>query len=867
MRNKSKVAATIIMVLLTTSAALMLSQSSIKSAQAQLSTTQQTISVPAGATPEITYDTRAYLSLRPNPIGVGQDVLINTWINPCLHTVRYLLSDITGCYKLTITKPDGTTQVVTMRSTFSEASSWHTFVPDVVGEWKIKFEFLGTYFPAGRWLNGYLVTNTSGTYLNSTYYKPSSAPEETLTVQADMVWSWPPAPLPTDYWTRPVSLSNREWWPILGNYPGTGYVGGGYVWDELYPNTNPYDGTGRYNFHPWVQGPNSEHVVWKRQGASAGLIGGSAGQYGMTSSPGNPSLVYNGRCYQTVTKVMTVLINGTYRQQPVSVAECYDLRTGGIYYDIPTGDGGVTPTLISYNAPGGTGMMASSSTWSVDLMTISSGRLYKINTWTGAVTLNASISPLTTGTYYMNQYALTVQDLGVNATSKPGGRYRLINWTTAGTSTTLTSRIASNITWPWINLPGEYVSMVGTCVADFNAGIAAFVSRSEDAGGTVSVTNVTAVSLTTGQLLWNKFVPDDGTYSASCIVADHGKVAFLTQKGYFLAYDLATGAQAWKSETMDYPWGATSFGAYAIQSAYGMFFRQSYDGVYAFDWETGKVVWKYTAPASASFESPYTTDGQEHYSFNGGAMIADGKMYVYNTEHTETWPLTRGWGLHCINITTGEGVWTIANPMVQGAIADGYLTAANSRDGYMYVFGKGKTATTVTAPNVEVPLGTSVLVTGSVMDMSPAQPGTPCVSKDSMQTQMEYLHLQQPIAGIWGNETITGVPVKLTAIDQSGVVTDLGTAVTNGYTGVFSLAWTPPAEGKYEILASFGPDESYGSSSSSTALLVGPAPETSDNSNPQIVSVPDYTMTIIGAAIAMIIAVAIATILILRKRP
>jgi hypothetical protein len=86
---------------------------------------------------------------------------------------------------------------------------------------------------------------------------------------------------------------------------------------------------------------------------------------------------------------------------------------------------------------------------------------------------------------------------------------------------------------------------------------------------------------------------------------------------------------------------------------------------------------------------------------------------------------------------------------------------------------------------------------------------------------------------------------------------------------VFSYAWAPPAEGKYEVIASFGPDESYGSASSTTAIYVGPAPATptnGDGTEQPAVVVPDYTMAILGAAIAMIIAVAVATLLILRKR-
>ena len=76
------------------------------------------------------------------------------------------------------------------------------------------------------------------------------------------------------------------------------------------------------------------------------------------------------------------------------------------------------------------------------------------------------------------------------------------------------------------------------------------------------------------------------------------------------------------------------------------------------------------------------------------------------------------------------------------------------------------------------------------------QPGTvPCVYAASMETQMEYLYMQHPIDGLYHNETITGVPVILTAIDSNGTVTDIGTVTTNGYYGTFRYAWTPPKEG------------------------------------------------------------------------
>ena len=76
---------------------------------------------------------------------------------------------------------------------------------------------------------------------------------------------------------------------------------------------------------------------------------------------------------------------------------------------------------------------------------------------TGAVNVNVSIAPLTGsgGTYYMNELALAVQSLG-------GGKYALINWTTAGSTTNFTERIMSNTTYAMSSLPG---------LIDFNVGL------------------------------------------------------------------------------------------------------------------------------------------------------------------------------------------------------------------------------------------------------------------------------------------------------------------------------------------------------------------------------------------------------------
>ena len=813
--------------------------------------------LPAGATPSVTVDTDAWLSFSPNPIGIGQALLVNMWTTTPVSPMRFHQG-----YKVTITKPDGTTEVVgPMNSYAADATAWFAYVPDQVGTWKLKFEFPGEYYPKGQWYNGYLVTNSSGYALDSAYYQACSTAEQTLVVQNAQVYSWPPSPLPTDYWTRPVHLENREWWPIMGNFPAFGVVGGGPNWPA---NTNAY--ILGYNFVPYVQAPNTGHVVWKRQEADAGIIGGTAGQYSSGGMPSVPSVIYNGRCYQT----LSMPVNGVY----TSCAVCYDLRTGQQYYAIPTSQGGVTPQVISYTRATAVAVAGAteSNTYSVDLIAFTSSQMIKINPWTGAVTANVSgMSPQSVGGvqggssmggFYADPYVVSIQSVGSGANQKNF----LIKWTTAGSSTNFTSRIVKNITIPFVapTYPGGILGYAGYAF-DFETNIAVWMMGLAPAGvGVYYGTYMQAISMDTGQVLFNKTYPET-RYSSSCFVADHGLVAVLMEKGYYEAFDERTGNSVWKSDLMKYPWGSDSFGAYAYQSAYGLLYRQSYDGVYAFNWTNGKIVWFYEAPAVA-FETPYTDEnGGGVYSFNAGGMVADGKLYTYNTEHTPTYPRTRGWKIHCINATTGAGIWTMMGSQTPAAVADGYLVTSNGDDGYMYVYGKGKSATTVTAPDTSVPLGTTLTIKGSVLDQSPAQPDTPCVSKESMTTQMEYLHMQLPIGGVWNNVTLTGVPVSLSAIDSKGTVVDIGTVTTNGYYGTFGKTWTPPSQDTYTIIASFAGDDSYGSSAAATAVTVGPAPQTPET--PTFPTPIDYTMTIIAGVIAVIIAVAIVGILVLRKRP
>ena len=837
--------------------------------------------LPAGVTPNATVPTVCFLSVSPFVLGVGQQLLVNIWLGPALPVNRAH----TG-YAVTFTKPDGTKVTVGPLVSFAgDTTNWFDYAVDQAGNWTAQFSFAGDYYPAGYYLNGLYIPNPTqsqmtdaitgkaGAIIGSAYYEPSQSPVISFTVQQNMVASLPAVtPPPVSYWTRPISPLFRSWYTIAGSYP----------WN--YANNYQFEG-------PYVTAPSSAHILWRRQGELGGIIGGdvtaevdsiqtsfyNGGGFGIDTNI--PTIIFDGRCYQTITKPVMQLINGTEQSWPTTVWECYDLKTGQIYWDLT----GITqvPTKITYE-PGQPEVEGAVSAWrsAAYLDYIGNNRLIKYNPFTGAVALNITTDPaITTGTLWGDQTVYTVQTITISSTVS---QYNLIVWNVTGTTSmfpTFASRIISNFTIPFPSIT-DY---------DFTSGVGVYTNglSTNSATGMSTGTMIEACSLTTGKLLWNITTPDI-IYSGGTARADNGFFGFGVE-GYNRvdAWNDRTGQAAWSTST-SYPWG--DFYSYQSESAYGLFFQQTYAGIYAFNWTTGAIAWYFNSPAPP-FETPYNG-----YSFFGssGVVVADGQLYAFNNQHTAKQPLCRGWSTWDLNATTGAVVWNITGWMTLGAVADGCITAGNGYDGYMYVFGPGPSYTAVTAPTTEVQLGNSVLLQGQVMDQSPgtlpcdttntaASGGTStatfnsestpsnvaAVSDASMSTYMQYVYMQTPIpAGI----TVTGVPVVLSAIDSNGNTINIGTA-TSDMSGKYSFAWTPPAAGQYKIIATFAGDDSYGSSSGETALLISAASATptstsTPTSSPIAVATTTDLMTyVVAAAVAIIIAIAIATVLLLRKRP
>ncbi|MGD6850654.1 MAG: PQQ-binding-like beta-propeller repeat protein [Candidatus Bathyarchaeia archaeon] len=799
-------------------------------------------------------ETFALISVSPNPIGVEQRAFVNFWLsNPPLYAA--VTNDIRWQgFTLTITKPDGTNQTMGPYESDSAGMAYVTYTPDKVGTYYFQFSFAGQ--------------NHTGNY-----YKPSTSQRVELTVQEEPIAMWQGSALPIDYWQRPIEAENREWSSISGNWL-----------------MSTYNTTGPYN--PYTNAPNTAHIVWTKQGEIGGIAGG---EYGSTSYSTEyyfnsfyPPIILNGRLYYNE---MTSPRYGFY---------CVDLRTGeqlwwhnstapaaqqkianwiGCEY-YPGIDMG---QILNFETPNQAGTYA--YLWSL-------GSQYSMyDAFTGNWICDFDNVSAGTPTLDSNGNLITYILDGKN------------NWLAMWNSTKCILKQQSLTSWIFQNAPGDltmpedvwiWSPPVGETL-DWRKGIewnvtvpnveyapSGLVQSISKIGSDVILATVQSqrarlaetmgwqleigYDANTGDVLW-------GPINRTCVEGSNmldfqgpmGEGVFTeyhrdTKEWY--GYDVYTGKQLWgPTEPTESDWGTFTAG-YVI--ADGKFYTAGYDGmVYAYDIKTGDLSWEWYV-GSSGFETGLGT-----WALQGGITDADGKIYVRTGQHSPTQPLERGDRLFCLNTTTGEELWNISGCMQQPApIADGYLVTWNYYDGQIYCFGKGQTATTVSAsPDVSVH-GNSILIKGTVLDQSPGETclgipakGTPAISDDSMSEWMEYLYMQKPQP-----TNATGVQVTLSVVDSNGNYREIG-RTTSDANGFYSYNWTPDIEGKYTLYASFAGSESYWPSHAVTAFNVSPAPATvQPTATPQSVADTYFIPATIGIILAIII-VGLTTLLVLRKRP
>jgi hypothetical protein len=222
-------------------------------------------------------------------------------------------------------------------------------------------------------------------------------------------------------------------------------------------------------------------------------------------------------------------------------------------------------------------------------------------------------------------------------------------------------------------------------------------------------------------------------------------------------------------------------------------------------------------------------------------------------------------------------------------MADGLLLALNAYDNQIYCFGKGPSATTVSAVPEVQSAGSSLLIKGTVTDQTPSSMGTPAIADESMSSWMEYMYMQQSKPA-----NATGVEVKLTAIDPNGNFQDIG-AATSDIFGNYAISWKPPVPGIYNVKATFEGSNSYYGSEAGTTFMVSEAPapnviptQPPEETTPQVTTIATPTISIspsptqaaelppgaapietyvaIGAVVVIIVAAAAALVLRRKKQ-
>ncbi len=831
-------------------------------------------------TPPQEITTFAYITASPNPVGVGQQVIVVFWLDNVIAGAGITNNIRFHNFNLTITSPNGTVVEKDYPVVNDPTSSqFYQFTPDETGTYKLDFNYPGQTFDFG------------GAYQNDTY-KASHA-SSTLTVQEEAITALPDTPLPSEYWSRPIFGSNHNWATIASNW-----LAGSAVSDLWQKNGDS---------------PVSSHIMWTKPLEYGGLTGDVSPQYGQDTDP--YMTFYSGFSYNTRFS-NPIILNGV------------------LYYQEPNGEAGGNGQMNAVDIATGKTVWTSDSFFPsraqlVDFESsnqhgVIGGILWQISgsTWIGYNAANnqwiMNLTNVPSGTeVYTNQGEILRYSLSYNTTAKTG---RLLVWNSTaailsqstinnepgwpnGGSTVTTGAVGSgvvidaskaacystNVTIT-ADLTGDTSpAIVGILPGDIILGRSSsigLVSQPNPNNDPWTMWAISDKADSKGNLVWKQNYaapPDDETEMLAMQPIDPVTRAWtmtIFETGQRLAYDLDTGKLRWGPVG---PLPTPQFQYYSAREglpAYGNLYVGGYGGVvYCYDMETGHLQWTYGNGGVGNTTNSGIDTPWGNYPTHIAAF-ANGVVYTMSGEHSPNTPLYKGYRARAINATTGAELWTLLDWSASGlgtsvapvAIADGYMSFVNAYDGQVYTVGKGPSQTSVNIQNNVIQQGNSVLIQGSVMDISPGTQqteqaarfpaGVPAVSDASQSGWMEYVYQQQPCPA-----DVTGVTVTLTAIDPNNNYVTIGTTTTDG-NGAFATVYTPDVPGTYKIYATFSGSNSYWQSNAESAIHVNEAPTPTAAPTPVPPSMADqyFLPAFAGLFVAIIIVIVLVLMMMLRKK-
>jgi outer membrane protein assembly factor BamB len=838
--------------------------------------------------------TWVFATISPNPVGVGQQFSL-VLFNPQVPYQAQDTNDVRYKYHVVITKPDGTTETLPSSGSLTSDSTGTTYTkytPEQLGNYSVMVVFEQLYW---RWNTLPAVYNQASLsdYYGTTYL--SSNRTYTVTVQQDPVASTMISyyPLPTEYWSRPIEGQDNTWGAVSSHWL----------------NSAADRDFGSPNNRVQTQGtaPNSGHILWTKPTEDGGVVGGEADAF----SGDREGAVFNaGHQYQTRMQDTSIIMYGRlYYQEPITWSGgggawvCVDLKTGKEVWRNQTMS--ATPSFGFYHEYDDMNQHG----------VINPGYLFSSNFGTaihpryGTTPTTLNITDVPTGTIVAGPKGEQLRYIFQNGGTTSNPNWRLFEWNSSRvfeyqTAGTFNASLASRIQVP-STAPNEpflptwdfNVSVSTTYPSTWNPTILQVVRGEYLLGsngtlpraGTSSLyyhnqneTTFFAISLQPGQegqLLWMKNIDMTFVNSNQQIIQRlyirAGEGIFVMQEMpslTWLGFDVHTGNLLWTSA----PQADTNpFGYYSWVSLMNVYGTSIFDGklitagytgyVFCYDLNTGELLWKQAALTGGEIFKYYTV-------FHG--LTADGKVFIGTHEHSADTPLLKGAQVRVFNYTTGDIVWTMdgwANPSTF-ALGDGVLTYWNNYDHQIYAVGKGPSSTTVTIADDVVTSGNSVMITGTVTDVSPGTTqsvngmrfpnGVPAVSDASQSAWMAYVYMEKPRP-----TNVTGVTVTLSVIDSNGNSRDIGTTIANA-DGFYSFNWKPDIEGKYSVTATFAGSESYWPSHAATAFNVDQAPPTPAPTDAPADSVADmyFVPAIAGIIVAIAIVGIVLALLLLRKK-
>ena len=867
----------------------------------------------SASTPPINVPSYAYLAISPNPVGVNQQVFFVMWVHGAPPTAAGNAGDRWHDFNLKITKPDGTTENKGPFVSDPTGSTYTLYTPTQTGTYKVDFTYTGQVISLNNPQNG--LPGSNSVYVGDTWL-PSSV-TVFFTVQAQPIALVEEYPLPTNFWTRPISADNVNWAGLASSWLRGAHSGGAY--------------------NLWVagSGPTSPHILWTKSIEFGGVVGGNYPLLGGYTDSDIPSAgFYSGGSYEGRFTNAMVISGRLYYSETLGHSAsgggytCVDLKTGELMWH--------SDTLNVYN-----NSVPSVNNVAVSLIAAPSfGQIYEyespnqhgavggilwqsssasgVTTWqgfdafTGKWVFNETVVPGGTEVY-TNKGEIVRYVLNYNTTAKSGW-LALWNNTAEQQGLHLSLGTGTNA-WQWrpdgksVNMSTAYswnMSLTADLVGNSNPAIVqvlpgdVIVGRSSAVAPgvgdkyTVDPFTLWAISdkpSNRGQLLWKQSYPaPSGNLTRrlmSSPVDPVNRVIVMhdVETMQFLGYSLDTGRLLWGPTNIPVRaytyYGSGEGGGQRGTIAYGNLYVQGFGGdLLCINTLNGNFVWKYNN-TNSGIDTPW---GLRPIFI---AAIADGKVYAFNNEHSPNDPLYRGNSIYCIDAFTGAEIYKMLGWSGQSGgqggstavLADGVLAYYNYYDNSLYAIGKGPSATTVETPLTAVTQGQSVIIKGTVTDQSAGakklvQTGefnvVPAMSDASMANWMEYLYMQKPKPA-----DATGVSVKLTTVDPNGNTIDIAT-VNSDANGMYYYKWTPQLEGAYKVIATFAGSNSYWPSTAETAVGVDAAPVASPQPTatptaspspaPQPEAGPSTDVYIIAAAAVVVIVVVAVAAVFLRKR-